>query len=154
MWYCVSRFETSRHSNHLNRPEKMFLLCCKQLTSPSRQVSKPADIGSGAVFLFFHRSWRISCRLLQSGCHWKRTWRNIVGPGENNIVLEFRTPQAPRVDQQDRNTCATCSPGAIEAWKRIYVNVTRFLLETAYGKMVCARTDDGQRVHCRTCEAK
>ena len=42
----------------------------------------------------------------------------------------------------------------IEAWKRTYVNVVRFVLETAYNKMVCARTDDGEHVRCPTCRAE
>ena len=41
-----------------------------------------------------------------------------------------------------------------DAWKRTYVNVVRFVLETAYNKMECARTDDGEHVHCPTCGAE
>ena len=40
-----------------------------------------------------------------------------------------------------------------DAWKRTYVNVVNYVLETAYNKMVCTRTDDGDHVRCPCCES-
>ena len=53
---CVSRFETSKRSHHLHLSERMFLVCCKQLKSLSRQVTKPADMISTAILPFLRRS--------------------------------------------------------------------------------------------------
>ena len=41
-----------------------------------------------------------------------------------------------------------------DAWKRTYVNVVNYVLETAYNKMVCTRTDDGDHVRCPCCEVE
>ena len=42
----------------------------------------------------------------------------------------------------------------MEAWKRTYVNVVDFVLETAYNKMVCVRTDHGRHARCPSCGAE
>ena len=46
----------------------MFLVCCRQLKSPSRQVSKPADMNSGAILPFLHRGWSVRLQTSRTGC--------------------------------------------------------------------------------------
>ena len=41
-----------------------------------------------------------------------------------------------------------------EAWKRTYVNVVSFVMETAYNKMVRHMTDGGEHVYCQNCGAQ
>ena len=68
LFFCLSTFDewhdgtcvlchqvlSSRRSHHLHLSESMFVVCSKQLTSLSRQASKPADLNSGAILSHLH----------------------------------------------------------------------------------------------------
>ena len=67
--------------------------------------------------------------------------------GSRNETLQYNQEWITKIEKLLRDAHLEW----YEAWKRTYVNVVSFVMETGYNKMVRRMTDDGDYVHCQTC---